>query len=114
LRKGCLSTKQIHLWQGKLLEFLAFGAVAGIYVEFDGSTMLPQIAPRPLLVINGDSDDHTPLSGVQECVIAAQAACRAAKAGDHRVVRIQEKTGHKVTDESEAAAIEWFMKWLKP
>ena len=88
--------------------------VPGIYGEFDGPTMLPLIAPRPLLVINGDSDDHTPLPGVQECITAAQAAYRAAKAGDHFAVRIQEKTGHKVTDESEKMAIEWFVKWLKP
>jgi dienelactone hydrolase len=88
--------------------------VPGIYGEFDGPAMLPLIAPRPLLVINGDSDDHTPLPGVQEAVAAAQAAYDTHKAEDHFVVRIQEKTGHKVTDESETAAIEWFVKWLKP
>lgn len=86
--------------------------VPGIYGEFDGPAMLPLIAPRPLLVINGDSDDHTPLPGVQECVAAAQAAYRTNKAEDQFAVRIQEKTGHKVTDESETAAIEWFVKWL--
>lgn len=45
---------------------------------------------------------------------AAQAAFRTAKAEDHFAVRIQEKTGHKVTDESEKEAIEWFVKWLRP
>jgi len=54
------------------------------------------------------------LPGVPECVAAAQAAYRAAKAEDLFAARIQEKTGHKVTDESETAAIEWFVKWLKP
>ena len=38
----------------------------------------------------------------------------AAKAEGHFAVRIQEKTDHTVTDESETAAIEWFVKWLKP
>ena len=88
--------------------------VPGIYGEFDGPVMLPLIAPRPLLVINGDSDDHTPLPGVQECITAAQAAYRTAKAEGHFAVRIQEKTGHKVTSDSEREAIEWFVKWLKP
>jgi dienelactone hydrolase len=88
--------------------------VPGIYSEFDGPAMLPLIAPRPLLVINGDADDHTPLPGVQEAVAVAQAAYRTNKVEDHFAVRIQEKTGHKVTDESETAAIEWFVKWLKP
>jgi len=88
--------------------------VPGIYGEFDGPAMLPLIAPRPLLVINGDSDNHTPLPGVREAVTAAQTAYHAAKAEDHFALRIQEKTGHKVTDESEAVAVDWFVKWLKP
>lgn len=88
--------------------------VPGIYGEFDGPAVLPLIAPRPLLVINGDSDNHTPLPGVQEAVAAAQTAYRNAKAENHFALRLQEKTGHKVTDESETAAVEWFVKWLKP
>ena len=88
--------------------------VPGIHAEFDGPAMLPLIAPRPLLMINGDSDDHTPLPGVRECIAAAQNAYRAAKAEDHFAARIQEKTGHQVKPESEQAAIEWFVKWLKP
>ena len=48
--------------------------VPGIDGEFDGPKMLPLIAPRPLLVINGDSDEHTPLPGVEECVAAAKQA----------------------------------------
>jgi dienelactone hydrolase len=88
--------------------------VPGIYGEFDGPVMLPLIAPRPLLTINGDSDDRTPLPGLKECTDAAQKAYLAAGAEDRFVVRIQEKTGHKVTAESERVAIEWFVKWLKP
>jgi dienelactone hydrolase len=88
--------------------------VSGIYGEFDGPAMLPLIAPRPLLVINSDSDNHTPLPGVKACVAAARPVYHAAGAEDHFVVRIQEHTGHTVTPESEAAAIQWFMKWLKP
>ncbi len=33
--------------------------VPEIYGEFDGPSMLPLIAPRPLLVVNGDSDART-------------------------------------------------------
>src|SRR5262245_14703649 len=88
--------------------------VPGIYGGFDGPAMLPLIAPRPLLVINGDSDDHAPLAGVKECAAAAEKAYRAANAEDHFALRIQEKTGHAVKLESERAAIDWFVKWLKP
>jgi dienelactone hydrolase len=86
----------------------------GLDDEFDGPAMAPLIAPRPLMVINGDSDPRTPLAGFRLCIDAAHAAYRAADAEDHLLVRIQEKTGHKVNEDSEAAAIEWFVKWLKP
>jgi dienelactone hydrolase len=88
--------------------------VPGIYGEYDGPAMLPLIAPRPLLMINSDSDNHTPLPSVEECIAAARPAYRAVNAEDHFAVRIQEKTGHRVTPESEREAIEWFVKWLKP
>lgn len=88
--------------------------VPGIYGEFDGPAMLPLIAPRPLLVINGDSDNLTPRPGLKECTDAAQNAYRAAGAEDHFAVCIQENTAHQVTPDSERAVIEWFVRWLKP
>lgn len=88
--------------------------VPGIYGEFDGPAMLPLIAPRPLLVINSDSDPNTPLPGVKEAATAAQQAYRQAGAEERFSLRIQEKTAHQVRPESERAAIEWFVKWLKP
>jgi dienelactone hydrolase len=88
--------------------------VPGIDDKFDGPAMAPLIAPRPLLVINGDADDKTPLEGLKLCTDAAQAAYRAASADDHFLVRIQPHTGHRVNPDSQEAAIEWFVKWLKP
>jgi dienelactone hydrolase len=88
--------------------------VPGIDGEFDGPSMVTLIAPRPLMAINGDSDEHTPLPGLRLCIDAAQKAYRQAGAEDHFVVRIEENTAHKVNPDSEAAAIEWFVKWLKP
>ena len=45
--------------------------VPGIYGDYDAGSMLALIAPRPVLVINGDSDPRTPLAGVQEAVASA-------------------------------------------
>ena len=86
----------------------------GIYSEFDGPQTVALIAPRPLLFVNSDSDNHTPLPGVQECVAAAQKIYTAADATNNFAVIIQKNTGHKVLPESERAAIDWFVKWLKP
>jgi dienelactone hydrolase len=88
--------------------------VPGVYSEFDGPEMLKLIAPRPLLVINSDSDNHTPLPGVNECVATAQKAYAGDNAEDHLAVIIQKNTGHQVKPESERAAIDWFVRWLKP
>jgi dienelactone hydrolase len=88
--------------------------VPGIAGEFDGPEILALIAPRPLLVINSDSDNHTPLPGVLECVSAAKKIYAADNATNNFAVIIQKNTGHQVKPESERAAIEWFVKWLKP
>lgn len=88
--------------------------VPGIYSEFDGPEMLPLIAPRPLLIINSDGDIHTPLPGVMECVAVAQKVYHADGADDHLSVIIQQNAGHEVRPASERAAIDWFVKWLKP
>jgi hypothetical protein len=88
--------------------------VPGIDGEFDGPEMLELIAPRPLLVINSDSDEHTPLPGVEECAAAAKKAYGAVGAENNFAIIIQKKTGHAVLPESERAAIDWFVKWLKP
>lgn len=88
--------------------------VPGIDGEFDGPAMLPLIAPRPLLVVNGDSDANTPIAGVRLAVNAARPAYTAAHADEKLVFRVQENTPHRVNPDSEHAAVEWFVRWLQP
>lgn len=88
--------------------------VPGLTDTFDGPAMLPLIAPRPLLVINGDSDPLTPVPGIEQCATAARATYHAAGADDHFVLLIQPKTGHRVTPASLQAARDWLTRWLKP
>lgn len=86
----------------------------GVNGKFDGPTMLPLIAPRPLLIINGDSDPRTPIGGVRECMAAAEQAYKALDASERLVLHLQPNTGHQVTPEGDRAALAWFEKWLKP
>jgi hypothetical protein len=86
----------------------------GIYGAFDGPAMLPLIAPRPLLAINGDSDPRTPLPGLKECVLEARAAYAGEGAEEKFVIHLQPNTAHKVQPESIVLAREWFVRWLKP
>ena len=98
---------------GKFVHQFYERVAPGIDGEFDGPAMAPLIAPRALMIINGDSDPRTPLPGLKLCTDAAEAAYREANASDHLNVRIQPQTGHKVNADSQAAAVEWFVKWLK-
>jgi dienelactone hydrolase len=88
--------------------------VPGIDGRFDGPAMLSAIAPRPLLVINGDSDANTPIAGVRLSVAAAKPLYDAAHASDKLQLIVQENTPHRVNPESVEAGIAWFRKWLKP
>jgi dienelactone hydrolase len=86
----------------------------GIYGEFDGPAMVPLIAPRPLLAINGELDPRTPLPGLNECAAAIRAAYQAQGASDKFVLQVQPKTAHKVLPESFDLARDWFVRWLQP
>jgi dienelactone hydrolase len=88
--------------------------VPGIDGPFDGPAMLAAIAPRPMLVINGDSDANTPVAGVRLSVAAARPLYDAVNAADKLQLIIQENTPHRVNPESIDAGIAWFVRWLKP
>jgi hypothetical protein len=85
----------------------------GIYSEFDGPSMLPLIAPRALLTVNGALDSKTPRAGVMECIASAKKAYAAAGASDRAQFIIEENAGHSVTPESQKTAVDWLERWLK-
>jgi pimeloyl-ACP methyl ester carboxylesterase len=75
--------------------------------------MLPLIAPRPLLTINGALDSKTPRAGLMECIASAKKAYAAAGASDKAQFIIEDNVGHSVTPEAGKAAVEWLERWLK-
>jgi dienelactone hydrolase len=86
----------------------------GIDAEFDGPSIVPLIAPRPLLAINGDSDARTPRPGLDEIAEKIQSAYAARGAANCFTLLLERHTAHKVTSEGIAAAQAWFIRWLKP
>jgi dienelactone hydrolase len=88
--------------------------VPGIDGPFDGPAMLSAIAPRPLLIVNADSDANTPIAGVRLAVETAKPLYAAANASDRLMLIVQENTPHRVNPESVDAGIAWFVRWLKP
>lgn len=86
----------------------------GIYGQFDGPAMVPLIAPRPLLIVNGELDPRTPKAGVQACLDNAQPLYHAAGVDAQLKLFIQPNTPHKVTPAGYAAALAWLKEWLQP
>jgi dienelactone hydrolase len=86
--------------------------VPGIYADLDGPAMLPAIAPRPLLAVNGDMDPRTPKGGLDLCDAAAETAYAAVP--DRFQQYMELNTGHAVTAEATSMTVDWFVKWLAP
>ncbi|HUP38951.1 MAG TPA: alpha/beta hydrolase [Vicinamibacterales bacterium] len=88
--------------------------VPGIYGDFDGGSMLSLVAPRPVLVINGDSDALTPLAGVQDALATARRTYIRMGAEDKLGLYLQPNAGHVVTPVAELVMADWFVRFLKP
>ncbi|MCU1325170.1 MAG: hypothetical protein JWN34_540 [Bryobacterales bacterium] len=82
----------------------------GIYSDFDGPAMLPLIAPRALMTINGEIDARTPMPGLQLCLEAAKKAYAATP--ERFEIVIEKNTGHAVKLEALTQAVAWFTRWL--
>lgn len=85
----------------------------GIPAKYDCQDILGAMAPRPLLIIGGDSDPVAPLEGAQLAIRSIEEAYRRANASDHLRVLLAEKSGHTVTPAQQSALFEWFERWLK-
>ncbi len=88
--------------------------VPGIYGDYDAGSMLALIAPRPVLVINGDSDARTPLPGVQDAVTSARATYVKMGVEDKLGLYLQPNAGHVFTPVAELVMGDWFARWLQP
>ena len=90
---------------------------------FDGPNSLPLIAPRPLLVVNGELDPRNPMGGVEGVVAATSAAYLAASGsgdiqgagrdGRFRVC-VQRGVAHECTDEMVEVVGRWLDETLRP
>ena len=86
--------------------------VPGIYSDYDGGSMLALIAPRPVLVITGDSDAFTPLAAVQEAVDTARRAYARMGTEEKLGLYVQPNAGHVVTPVAELVMADWFVRFL--
>jgi dipeptidyl aminopeptidase/acylaminoacyl peptidase len=86
----------------------------GIPRIYDCQDILSAMAPRPLLILGGDSDPVAPIEGTREAFDVISKAYHNAGAEDHLQMIIAEHSGHAVTPEHTKAMFAWFERWLKP
>jgi dienelactone hydrolase len=77
----------------------------------DFSEIVSMIAPRPLLIMNGEKDWRFPISGARE--VAARAGMLYRRLGSPDAIELfASPEGHEFTDEMRNRAYHWFDKWL--
>jgi dienelactone hydrolase len=86
--------------------------VPGILDEFDCPRMLEAIAPRPMLILNGENDPNCPLEGAKIAFAAAEHAYKQAGVPDRLEIDVALKTGHAVTPAQLDKAYIWLERWL--
>lgn len=85
----------------------------GILDEFDGPSLIPTIAPRPLLIVSGEKDPNCPLGGAELAFQATRRAYAQAGAADRLVINVAAGVAHQVTEAQRRMAYDWLVRWLK-
>ena len=88
--------------------------IPGILGPYDCPSMIRLFAGRPLLILNGELDPNCPIKGAEIAFTAAREAYQEAGASDRLVIDVAKGVGHAVTPAQRRAALDWFVRWLKP
>ncbi|KAH7839699.1 hypothetical protein Vadar_007503 [Vaccinium darrowii] len=85
----------------------------GLASQFDSPYTIPIIAPRPLLILNGEIDPRCPLEGLE---VPQSRACKAyeeAHCPDNFQLIAEAGVGHELTSFMVKKASDWFDRFLK-
>jgi dienelactone hydrolase len=86
--------------------------VPGMLNHFDTEAIMGLIAPRPFLVLTGDNDSGSPLSGIRVLENKLGNVYTLYKKGENFKSIVYENTGHVYTDEMKIEMLKWFQKYL--
>lgn len=87
--------------------------VPGMLNHFDTEALMGLIAPRPFMVLTGDSDQGSPLSGIRVLEKKLSSVYSLYKKSDNFRSIVYENTGHIYTDEMKSEMVQWFDMHLK-
>ncbi|XAR70884.1 hypothetical protein NMG60_11027921 [Bertholletia excelsa] len=85
----------------------------GLASEFDSPYTIPIIAPRPLLILNGEEDPRCPIEGLEVPKSRATKAYEEAHCPDNFQLIAQPGIGHQMTSLMVKQASNWFDRFLK-
>jgi len=86
----------------------------GLLDVFDAPSSLPLLAPRPLMVLNGEKDGRCPREGVEEGFKAAKDVFKRLRQEDKASLYFAERVGHAVTPKMVEMAANFFQHHLLP
>jgi predicted esterase len=84
----------------------------GLTSEFDGPAMLPLIAPRAMLAVNGEVDPRNPLASALNCAEILRAAYAKAGKPENFDMIVEKGVAHAVTPEAMDQARTWLIRQL--
>ena len=87
--------------------------VPGVFKHFDTEAVMGLIAPRPFLVLTGDQDKGSPLSGMQVLEKKLDTVYGLYSRKQNFKSIIYPNTGHVFTDEMKIEMLRWFDQHLK-
>ncbi|KVH72802.1 hypothetical protein Ccrd_025580 [Cynara cardunculus var. scolymus] len=86
----------------------------GLTSEFDSVHTVPLIAPRPLLILNGEEDPRCPIAGLDVTISRTCKAFQDANCPDSFKVIAEAGIGHEMTGSMVKEAMNWFDKFFQP
>ena len=110
---ACFTRYKELIAQRQLRAHSIYYFVPGMLNHFDTEALMGLIAPRPFLVLTGDQDHGSPVSGMKVLEEKLDKVYGLYDRGSNFKSIIYENTGHVYTDKMKIEMINWFNKHLK-
>ena len=110
---ACFTRYKELIEQRQLVAHGIYYFVPGVLNHFDTEAIMGLIAPRPFLVLTGDSDAGSPLAGMKVLENKLNSVYSLYKQNENFRSIIYKNTGHVFTDEMKMEMLSWFNKYLK-
>ena len=110
---ACFTRYKELIEQRQLKAHAIYYFVPGMLQHFDTEAVMGLIAPRPFLVLTGDSDGGSPISGIKTLEKKLNIVYSLYKQNEKFKSIIYPNTGHVYTDDMKIEMVNWFEKYLK-